>query len=311
MTERPWTALFLYPAPLYAGLLVLSDFWGGGVGLPIGFAVTAAVGSVTAVGLLRRALWVWVARLATTFLVLIPLALVPTGGGLALDLAAGAFLASPLLWVEYAWKDGVTAGARVVALELVFLVGIVSLATVSVPQASAPGSAGYSFFYAFAQVLVGQLQGVAALLTGGAPTAVPLESALDVVYVALAALALGGCLVSWLVPRSGREEPLPWSWTGPTPTVERSESDENELGLRPGQREALAGRTLPVSPSTILPPGFGAVISAVLLVTAFIVLAVGLPSLTLFILALGVILGLIAVGLVLARPLEPVGRLEG
>ena len=310
MSDRLWTAALVYPAPLYVGLLVLGHFGWGDVAFSLGFFLALGFGSVTGFGLLRRPSWVWVGRL---FFVLAGVAPIGYGyplSGYLFDLACGITLGAPFLWLEYAWHDRSSPATKVIALEAALFFGVLGLATLSVVPSSPGGSAGRQFLNALAHVIAGQLQGLAAVLSGGTATSMPLESTLDVVFVCLGGLALAGVVLSWISPRTALEESLPWSWVGtrasPKPSVPISE----ELGLRPGQRAALATRTLPTPPSAAWPPGLGSVVVASLLVVGFVSLTVVAPTVALLSLVIGAAVALVAVALVLSRQLTRLGGLS-
>jgi hypothetical protein len=312
VTDRLWIALLVYPAPLYAAVLIAYQFTGSGVGVTVGFLAALVFGTATGLGLLRLPLAVWVGRLAFVLFVLFVLSndLGPSGG-IGLDLAAGVIIGAPFLWLEYAWRDSTTPTARVVALQSTFVLGILVLATGTAASAAGSGAGGWSFFESLWNVLSGQLQGIATLFSGGTPNGIPLESTLDVNYVALGAVALLGVILSWISPRTALEEPLPWSWARSRPATPAETSLAEELGLRPGQRDALATRSRPISPDAMFAPGFGALIVTCLLLAGFITLAVAAPSYALLVLVLGTVGALVAVGVVLGRRLTPIGGLEG
>jgi len=310
MSDRWWTAVLVYPALTYSSLIVLSHFGSSDLAFPLGFLATFGFGTATGLGILRRPTWVWVGRLLFVLATLVPFSNgIPTSGA-PLDFACGITLGAPFLWLEYAWHDTATPGTRVVALQSALLVGVLELATLGVTPNSPGGSAGGQFLQALGQVIAGQLEGVASVLVGTNPSSMPLESTLDVVYVALGALALAGVLLSWLSPRTALDEPLPWSWVryraSPLPTLPPSE----ETMLRPGQRDALATRTLAHPPDAMLAPGFGPLIVAALIVVGFVVLAVTEPGIALLVLVLGTLGAGVAVARVLSRRLTPLGGLS-
>jgi len=311
MSDRVWTAALLYPAPLYAALFVLAGFSGNGIGVTVGFLLVLGFGSATALGVLRLPAWVWLGRLLFVLAVLVPLATYPGGGGAWIDLAAGVVIGSPFLWLEYAWRDASSPAARVMALQSTFLVGILSLATLAAASSVTGGSSGWRFFEGLGQVIIGQIQGIDAVLTGGTPNGIPLESTFDVAYAALGGVALLGVVLTGMYPHTARDEPLPWSWVSFRPSPIPLAAASDELGLRPGQREVLVTRTRPTSPETVLPPGLGSLVIAGVLVAGFIAVAVDAPSYALLLLVLGTVGALFAVALILARRLTPLGGLEG
>ncbi len=307
MNDRWWAAVLVYPAPLYAGLLTLEHFWAGGLLFPLGFLLALGFGSATGFGLVRRPTWVWGGRLCFVVASMIPLAYGSFATGDALDLACGIAIGAPFLWLEYAWRDSASPGARVLALELALLIGVLGLATLGATPTG--GSAGAQFLQALDQVLVYQVRGVADVLTGVTPASMPLETTLDVVYAGLGGLGLAGVVLPWASPRTALDEPLPWSWLRHHPVPAPSLRVSEELGLRPGQRDALATRTLPHAPEAMATPGFGAFLVTALLVTGFLALAVIAPSYTLLALVLGTVGAVVAVALVLSRRLTKLGGL--
>jgi hypothetical protein len=308
MNDRWWAAVLVYPAPLYAGLLTLQHFWAGSFLFPLGFGIALAFGSATGFGLLRRPAWVWWGRLCFVVVSLVPVAYGSLGSGAVLDLACGIAVGSPFLWLEYAWRDNVSPGARVLALELALLIGLLGLASIG---AAPPGaSAGGQYLQGVNQVLAGQVRGIADVLTGVSPPSMPLESTLDVVYAALGGLGLAGVVLPWASPRTALDEPLPWSWLRRQPVPAPSPAVSEELGLRPGQRDALATRTLPHAPEAMGTPGFGAFLVMAALVLGFVALAVSAPSYALLALVLGTVGAFVVVALVLSRRLTQLGGLS-
>jgi len=312
MGDRLWIAVLVYPAPLYAAVLAVSQFAGGGIGVTLGFAAAFVFGTATGLGLVRLPLAVWLGRLVFVLWVLYALSFdLGPSGGIGLDIAAGIAIGSPFLWLEYVWRDSASPTARTVALQSTFALGILVLATNAAASAAASGAGGWSFFESLWSVLSGQLQGVATLYAGGTPNGLPLEATLDVTYAALGAVALLGVILAWTSPRTALEEPLPWSWARPRPPSPRETLADDELGLRPGQRDALASRTRPLAPDSMFAPGFEALVVTCLLLAAFIGLAVAAPSYTLLVLGIATVGALLAVGRVLGRRLTPLGGLEG
>jgi len=311
VNERPWLAALVYPAPLYAGLVAVAQWWGGSVLLPVGFALALGFGTLTAFGLVQQPIAVVGGRVLLALLAVLPVALESSIGSGGADLAAGVILGAPFVWLEYAWRSDSAPGARVVALETTFLLGILTIATGAARASSTGGSPGDQFFGALGGVLSAQVQGIAALLTGGVATSLPLDAAFDAVYAALAAVAMVGGLVSWFVPQTGGGEPLPWSWGAPSNPSESTEALGKSRGLRPGQREALATRTLPSPPATVMAPGFPSVLLGGVLLAGFVVLAVTVPTVTLVVLAFGVVGSVLAVALALSRRLTSDAGLEG
>jgi hypothetical protein len=307
VNDRWWAALLVYPAPLYAGVLPLEHFWAGGLLFPLGFLLALGFGSVTGFGLVRRRTWVWGGRLCFLMAGMIPLAYGSFATGEALDLACGIAIGAPFLWLEYAWRDSASPGARVLALELALVVGILGLATLG--AAPTGGSAGWQFLQALEQVLVNQVRGVADVLTGVTPSSMPIETTLDVVYAGLGGIGLAGVVLPWASPRTALDEPLPWSWLRRHPVPAPSQLVSEELGLRPGQRDALVTRTLPHAPEAMATPGFGAFLVTALLVAGFLALAVIAPSYALLALVLGTVGAVVAVALVLFRRLTKLGGL--
>jgi len=311
VSDRLWAAALLYPAPLYAALLVLLGPPGGGVGMLVGFLLPLGFGTATGVGLVRPPTWVWTGRLLLALLVLVPFVALPLGNGVGYDLAAGVVIGSPFLWLEYAWSGGSSPLRRVVALQATFLVGIVCLAASATEPSIVGRSGGSRFFGALGQVLLSQLGGIGNVYNSGVGAGLPLESTFDAVYAALGGVALLGVVLSWMYPHTARDEALPWSWVPRRAPAGPLRPAEEELGLRPGQREALATRTRPLAPDTVLPPGFLSLVVAVLLLVGFVALADGAPSFALLVLVLGCVAAATAVSFVLGRHLTALGGLEG
>jgi hypothetical protein len=309
VNDRPWLAALIYPAPLYVSILAVVQWWGGSVPLLVGFALALGFGLLTAVGVVHHPAVVAGGRVLLSFLAVLPIALVTEFGGASVDLAVGVILGAPFVWLEYAWRADASPGTRVLTLELTFLLGVLTIATGSVGAGTTSGSPGEQFVSALANVLSAQVQGIAALITGGVATSMPLGSALNVWYVGLAAVAVAGSLCPVFLPQTGLGEPLPWSWGATsTPTDSDDALLAERLALRPGQREALASRTLPAAPSGVTAPGFTSVIIGGVLAAAFVVLAVGAPAITLSVLAFGTVAAVLAVAMVLSRRLAAPGE---
>ncbi len=311
MNDRWWVAALVYPAPLYAGLSVLVHFWNGGVAFPLGFLLVVAFGSATGFGLVRHAAWVWSGRAIFALAIFLPAFYGASANGAILDLAGGVLAGLPFLWIEYAWRDTASPGARVVALQSALAVSVLELASIMwypVPT-GAPG--GWQFIWADGASALAQYQGVAALLAGKVVNAIPMESMLDLYFVVLGGLALAGVLASWVSPRTSRLEPLPWSWARPRRSAGVRAPTVEELGLRPGQREALASRSAPSPPEGVSAPASGPILVTALVVILFLVLAVEAPTFGVLVLVLATVGGLVAVGLALSRRLTPLGVLGG
>jgi len=309
VNDRWWVAALVYPAPLYAGLSVLVHFWSGGVAFPLGFLLVIAFGSATGFGLVRHAAWVWAGRAFFALAIVVPALYGGSADASVLDFAGGVLAGVPFLWLEYAWRDTASPGARVLALQSALAVALLELAAItwtSVPT-GAPG--GWQFVWATGASALAQYQGIAALLAGKVVNAIPLESTLDLVFVALGGLALAGVLASWVSPRTSRLEPLPWSWARPRRSAAVRAPSLEELGLRPGQREALASRSAPSPPEGVSAPASGPLLVSALIVIGFVALAIAAPTFAVIVLVLATVGGLVAVGLVLSRRLTPLGVL--
>jgi hypothetical protein len=309
MTDRWWVAFLVYPAPLYAGLLVLVQFGTGGVLFPLGFVLAFAFGSATGFGLVREPIIVWGGRAFFFLVAFMPPLIGGSAGASALDLSAGVALGIPFLWLEYAWRETASPGARIVSLEAALAVGVVALATLTTTAAPLGSSVGERFWPVVGQVLINQDAGIAAILLGGTATSMPLETAFDPVFVGLGGLALAAVLASWFSPRTALGDALPWSFVRLRRTTATDAPAEAGAGLRPGQREVLASRTLPLPPEGVIAEGFGPLLLASVLVLVFVALAVAEPTLALLPLAVGVLGAVIAVGFVLSRRLRPLGGL--
>jgi hypothetical protein len=310
MNDRWWVAVLVYPAPLYVAISVLAHFGSSGVAFPLGFLFAAVFGTATGFGLVRHPAWVWSGRAFVLLAIFVPALFGSSASVSSLDFAGGALVGAPFLWLEYAWRDSVTPGARIVALQGALLIGVLGLAAIAWTPVP-PGSGGWAFLQAVEQVTLAQYKGIGALLGGSIVNSMPLESALDLAFVGLGALALAGVLASWTSPRTALLEPLPWSWVRPRGTSVSGAPTPEELGLRPGQREALATRSLPSAPEEVVAPSSGPLLLTALLVFGFLVLAVSAPSFALLVLVLASVGGVLAVGLTMSRRLTPLGDLGG
>jgi hypothetical protein len=305
VTDRPGWAVLAYPAPLYAAALVLVALHGAGPGLFLGFAAVLGFGAVVGFGILRHPVWILLGTGLVAIAILLPLAL-RTTSAVGLGFASGAVVALPLLAIGVVWRESAPAAARVVGLEAILALGLWWIAAVG-DLSSESGPAGLAFLRALWSVATGQADGLGALLRGGSPTSMPLATAFDPIYMGLGILAIGGLLLSWVVPRTALGEPLPWSWARPAaePPTSGAPDDLDRLGLRPGQLEALATRTPPTPPRTEVTPGFRSLVAAALAALAFVGLAAtSAPSAPLA-LAVGAAVAVGAVIYVLARRLTP------
>ena len=309
MNDRWWVAALTYPAPLYVGGAVLAHFGVGEGAFPLGFLLSVAFGSLTGFGVLRSPRVVWGGRLLLLVLMVMPIAANAWESGPVADLSAGALLGAPFLWIEYAWRDSETPGARVVALQAALFSGVLALASLGTVPSAGGLSVGGQFVDCLGRALGAQDLGIASLLTSAAPNSLPLESTLDVVFVAFGGLALAAIVASWVVPRTALGEPLPWSWVGPRRPSRLPPSPADELPLRPGQREALASRTVPTPPERMAAAGFPSIVISALLVIGFVALAELAPTVALLVLVLGILGALGAVSAILHRRLVPLGHL--
>jgi len=309
VNDRWWVAALVYPAPLYAGLSVLVHFWSGGAAFPLGFLLVVAFGSATGFGLVRHAAWVWSGRAFFALAFFVPALYGGAANAVVLDFAGGVLAGLPFLWLEYAWRDTASPGARVVALQSALAVAVLELASITwfpVPT-GAPG--GWQFIWATGASALAQYQGIVALLAGKVVNAIPLESTLDLYFVVLGGLALAGVLASWASPRTSRLEPLPWSWARPRRSATVRAPTVEELGLRPGQREVLASRSAPSPPEGVSAPSSGPILVTALVVIGFLALAIEAPTFAVIVLVLATVGGLVAVGLALSLRLTPLGVL--
>jgi len=311
MSERVWMAGLFYPAPLCVGVLVLEQYSGGGFTLPLGFLLALGFGSAVGFGLLRHPVWEGLGLVLLTLAVGVPIAYGPAAGEGWLGLSVGVLVGVPFLWLEFAWREDVSPGVRILALQSTFVAGIAFLAALATPGSPTGDPAGWQFLNSLGNALANQVQGGADLLSGTAPGTLPLEAAFNPVFVALGGVALVALVLSWISPRTALDEPLPWSWfkfpLSPTLAVPLSDG----LELRDGQREALATRTRSSSPGTVLSPGFGSLLVAGLLVGAFLGLASVVPALALLGLAVATAAAMIGVARVLSWRLTPLGGLAG
>ncbi len=309
MNDRWWVAALVYPAPLYAGLSVLVHFWSGGAAFPLGFLLVIAFGSATGFGLVRHAAWVWAGRAFFALAIFVPALYGGSADASVLDFAGGVLAGVPFLWLEYAWRDTASPGARVLALQSALAVALLELAAITWTAVPTGAPGGWQFVWATGASALAQYQGIATLLAGKVVNAIPLESTLDLVFVALGGLALAGVLASWVSPRTSRLEPLPWSWARPRRSAAVRAPSVEELGLRPGQREALASRSAPSPPEGVSAPASGPLLVTALIVIGFLALAIAAPTFAVIVLMLATVGGLVAVGLVLSRRLTPLGLL--
>lgn len=310
MTDRPWPAALVYPAPLYATILALVAVGDAGPSLVVGFLLAAGFGAAVGFGILRHELWIVLGSSLLALAALLPLDLAGSSSAWT-AFAVGVIVATPLAAIGIVWMARVPVAIRVVGLEVVLALGLWWIAALPV-LAGLSGIPGVNFLDALGTVAQAQSAGLGALLTGSAATAMPLASTVDPIYLGLGALAIAGLVWTWIPPRTARGEPLPWSWADPRiapPLPPPGEVDG--MALRPGQREALGSRTASTPPSTSLTPGFLSVIAAAIAAGVFVAIAVIVPQAALLVASAAAVVAIGWLVVLLGRRLTPQGGREG
>jgi hypothetical protein len=311
MSDRWWMAAVFYPGPAYVGVLVLQQFSCDWISVLVGLLLSLGFGLATAFGLVRHPVLLWIGYSLLVAAVGVPIAYAPGSGDVWLGLSVGVLVGAPFLWLDCAWRESFSPAVRILALEAAFVSGILSIATLTTLPSTSSNSPAWQFLYSMGQVLTGQIAGVENLLTGNTPTVVPLEVAFNPLYTALGGVALVALVLSWVSPRTALGEPLPWSWFRSPRPLTPSPTGLEGLSLRPGQLAALSSRTRSSPPDSVLSPGFGAVLSAGVLVALFIGLAATVPPYALLGIVTASAVALAAVALALSRKLTAQGQLAG
>ena len=309
MSDRLWAAALFYPAPLWVGALVLQQIAGSEASFWLGFLLALGVGSATGFGLLRHPVGVGLAVGSLGVAMVVPILDAPAAGAGWLGVAVGVLLGTPFLWIEFAWRERYSPAVRLLALQSTLLAGVAFLAARGNPVAPNSSPPAGQFLQSLGQAFVQQLAGMVQLVSGAAPGNLPFQSAFDPVTMALGGVALVALVLSWIPPRTALDEPLPWSWFRFIPSAGPGPLETDEVDLRDGQRAAIATRTRPIPPDTVLSPGFGSLLAAGLLVAAWLALVVAAPSLALVALGAAVVAGLTGLAFVLSRRLTPLGGL--
>lgn len=223
-------------------------------------------------------------------------------GSTASDVALGTLVAVPsVTLVVFAHPDQ-GPGARIVGLQLAFLVSLVLLAAVQNLSGSNDSITSTGLVRSFFAVIGLQLEGLAALLAGAVPGSLPLASLNDPVFVSLAGLALLATVVSIVRPVTGRDVELPA--VSRAARTSGAEVNEELSELSPRFRELLAG----ASPPEGAPPGsFPGVIAlgwAAVAAATFVVLVYTVAAWALLDTALGTLAAIAILVTIFSRPLH-------
>lgn len=296
MTERAWLVLLMVPAPLYVALRFLLGFSLDSLWIPLGFAVTLSFGLASGLGVVRPGWWAWVGVVALVLAVVVPIAPTFPSRMAGLDLGCGVMLGVPFVGLEGAWRSRYSPAIRFGTLELTVFLGVWYLAALPAVASHGGALSGYEFLKALSGVLVGQAQGLFATFTNGGSTAVlPLRSAVDPVFVGLAAFALLGVVITTLEPHTALDEPLPWAWTIPRRSEWGLGASVRPEELREGQKSALDSRSRPMAPETGVPPGVPSLVLAGLAMALVVLGALYLPLYFLSVLMVAVTVLIVAV----------------
>lgn len=267
MNRRILTLILVLPAFVYLGVEVLLPFQGWDL----------AVVLSAAAGIFIVCLPILPLKITRTW----GLTLLSTGAFLALgalfefegqgpDFVGGLLLVSPFLMSAWVWfPGGSTPASRILSLQFAFLEAILLIAAINALDAVGLPITALNLEVSYVQVAIDQLQGLVNVLQGASPGSLPLQNAVDPVFIGLAALAIVGVFLPLFDPQTGNGEPLPLEDALPE---HPSEAVRARLALlRPEVRHALEERSLPRAPPvTGAIPGLLPLVVSALLVIGFI-----------------------------------------
>jgi hypothetical protein len=205
---RVLSLILILPLFIYLAYLLITRFEGWDSVVMITF------GAVVFLNIVQLLPWkgTWVSLSGLwSLVVMIVLAALSVGlaGGVGLDVSAGMLLASPFLLESWIWQAEGSPGWRIVALQFAFLDGVILVAALNSLSASGYTVNSTYLVAAYGEVNVQQFQGLWAILTGGNVGVLPLQNAMDPMFVVLGGFALLGVFAPLLQPQTGRGRTLP------------------------------------------------------------------------------------------------------
>ena len=286
---------FVYAAALLFSTLDATDV----VVVVLAFLLVAAVGMysffVPGVGT-----WVAAAVYLIIGIVILWVAFAPAQlGALGFDLALGGLAAGPVVSLLSFCHPTEGPGTRIVGVQVALVDGLLLLATHVALAGSVSGTTAQGLVGGYFTAIGQQTAGIFDLLALQGTVSAPIGSVFDPWYVALAAFPVLAILLTFLAPTTGRGASLP--------TVDRDPegADPADLEVAPSFRTLLASRSAPnVAPASRL-PGVGPLVAAGGATVAYLAFAYLAPAFTIPITSVGVILGIVALVVVLRRPIGP------
>jgi len=189
--------------------------------------------------------------------------------------AVGAIVGVPWVLVAFVARPGAPVGPRIVAFGLALLAGLFALAAATLATGTTPTALADSFVSGLGTLAGQQLQVFGGLVTGAATPPLPLNAFFDPAYDLLAALSLGGFLLTIVRPQTGGQTPLPVAVRSYRGTVEGGDLPAR-YGFSESQREVFRNRSSGESPFLTWPPGlepifWGGAATAAFLFAAYLV----------------------------------------
>jgi hypothetical protein len=305
---RVLSLILILPLFIYLAYLLITRFQGWD------YIVAITFGAIILLNIVQLIPWkgTWVTLSGLwSIVVMIVLAALSVGlaGGMGLDVSAGMLLASPFLLESWIWQAEGSPGWRIVALQFAFLDGVILVAALnSLAASSYPVNSTY-LVAAYGEVNVQQAQALYGILTGGTVGTLPLQSAMDPVFIVLGGFALLGVFAPLLQPQTGRGSSLPIESAEGTSTIV-AYSPEMEM-IREETRRLFVLRTVSRPPPFSNLPGLTALFAAGALTFVFVYASLLWPNAALLpslVILAGVLVAVIAMARSSLRKPEPAPR---
>jgi hypothetical protein len=272
--------LFAFPFTVYVGVKVLGSVPGSDAGFGGMFVTMFLLAVLAAVPNDRLLLWASGAQMAATLSILLALYFAFDFG---VDLLAGSLLAAPALLMSYSVRPG-PLGWRLLGFALALTIGLTALATNFALTGGHVVVTGGEFVREFVFLIITQIQGIYAILTGVAGS-LPLRDFFDPDYVVFGAIAVAGLLLTSLRPQTAWGDLLP---AAGSPGEAGPDPDAALPDLGPDLSAALAGRSWP-EPAPPVPPGVPALLGGCMAALLAVAAAYVNPGATLVLIASGIV----------------------
>jgi hypothetical protein len=279
MNFRLLSLILILPLFIYLGYLLITRFQGWDYVVMIVFGLVVILNVAQLVP--WKGTWVSLSGLWGLIVIVVLAALsIGLAGGIGLDISAGMLLASPFLLESWIWQNEGSPGWRIVALQFAFLDGVILVAALnSLSASNMPVNSTY-LVAAYGNVNVQQVQGLYNILTGGPVGVLPLQNAMDPIFIVLGGLALLGVFAPLLQPKTGLGENLPIeSAQGGVAVVAYSPEMEME---RAETRRLFMARTSSKPPPYSNLPGLTALIASGTVTIVFVYASLQWPTSALF-----------------------------